>query len=82
MVDLEVQTAKFMSWVPVTASLPDPHEDVLVTVDDGHNVRTIIAWYDSNDGLWREFRQIINDDVTAWMSLPEPYKMEKDDVRR
>lgn len=75
---------KLPRWVPVIERLPKPQEIVIVTTKRwGHHdndlfenlpeyaYSTYFACYNPYSGF--------NDDVVAWMSLPEPYKEEQDE---
>ena len=70
---------KLPRWIPVTERLPKPQEIVMVTTKRwGHHdndlfenlpeytYSTYFACYNPHSGF--------NDDVVAWMPLPEPYK--------
>ena len=67
-------------WIPVSERLPDNGYEVLVTVNGKHNNITFInaleiAEYNSEDGWILEgYLDWTNPDVTAWQTLPEPYK--------
>lgn len=64
-------------WIPVTERLPEKHEEVLVTVAG----EIVIAWL-YLDGRWRSNdcpETYLNDFITAWMPLPEPYRKETED---
>lgn len=63
-------------WIPVTERLPEKHEEVLVTVTK----EIVIAWI-YLDGRWRSNdcpETYLNDHITAWMPLPEPYREENE----
>lgn len=72
-------------WIPVSERLPKPDEFVLVTYKRwGHGdndlfkdlpeyvYSTYFAYYDIHRGFGNE-----NENVIAWMPLPEPYKEDK-----
>ena len=71
-------------WIPVSDRLPEEGYGVLATVNGKHNNTTFIdaleiAEYDGDFGWIVEgYPQWTDPDVTAWMSLPEPYKGGKD----
>ena len=71
-------------WIPVSERLPEEGYGVLATVNGKHNNTTFIdaleiAEYDGDFGWIVEgYPQWTDPDVTAWMSLPEPYKGGKD----
>lgn len=62
-------------WIPCSERLPEDGQKVLVSSKDGIYVAMLNApWY----GDWyeiAEFRTL--NVVSAWMSLPEPYKQEE-----
>lgn len=51
-------------WIPVSERLPEDNAKVLISTNWGY-VGTIR--YEAGSSLW-------DNDVTAWMPLPEPYK--------
>ena len=66
-------------WIPVTESLPGYGEDVLLSINGVCSVGYCVAtngvgvdWY--YDGWYHP-----ENDVDAWMPLPEPWKEEKDE---
>lgn len=64
---------KVGEWIPCSERLPEKHVDVLVDFGDEN---PIIAWYSHVNDTWKNSSTdyVINVDVIAWMSLPEPYK--------
>lgn len=72
-------------WIPVSERLPEDSEEYLVSVtdkeDEGYK-QVRVAWfahpkdYDLKDGEWREL--LIDEVVTAWMPLPQPYSEVKE----
>ena len=68
-------------WIPVSPdSMPSYNEDVIVTVRDDSgdsiNYYTKTAWWLSDD-TWISDNDLVFGEVTAWKSLPEPYKENK-----
>lgn len=58
-------------WIPCSERLPDVDVEVLATVD-WSDVR--IAWL-KKDGTWETDEYILaNDEILAWMPLPDPYR--------
>ena len=65
-------------WIPVTERLPEKREEVLVTVAG----EIAIAWLYIN-GRWRSNdcpEAYLNDHITAWRELPEPYREATEDA--
>lgn len=57
--------------------LPDDEQDVLVTTKYGVSLTT---FYNDNYGAYFEnYEDEDEDDVLAWMLLPEPYKKEENE---
>lgn len=65
-----------MKWTTVSERLPKEEYEVLVTTS-WHDV--CIAWYD--DGKWRAeyINEYDDDEILAWMPLPEPWRGEEDE---
>lgn len=59
-------------WTPISDGLPEKESEVFVTTSWND---VCIAWCDIN-GKWRgEFiTEYEDDEIIAWMLLPEPYK--------
>ena len=69
-VELERKLAE-REWIPCSERLPDVDVEVLATVDWA-DVR--IAWL-KKSGTWETDEYILeNDEILAWMPLPDPYK--------
>ena len=59
------------AWIPCSERLPDVDVEVLATVDWSD---VLIAWR-RKIGIWETEEYILeNDEVLAWMPLPNPYK--------
>ena len=83
----DAPTVKSMCWIPVEERLPEEHgETYIVTISDGSVYSSALQWdakckrwylsFLNNDG------NILTDyieDVTAWMSLPKPWRGEAND---
>lgn len=54
-------------WIPVTERLPEESGEYLVVLDS----LIYFSWFYKDDGVW-SFK---NADITAWMKLPDPYKV-------
>ena len=68
-VELERKLAE-REWIPCSERLPDVDVEVLATVDWA-DVR--IAWL-KKGGTWETDEYILeNDEILAWMPLPDPY---------
>lgn len=73
-------------WIPVSERLPNNHEYIknngLFNVSDGN--RSYFGWFDIYDT--KKFVKptiagfCVDNAVTAWMPLPEPYKAESEEV--
>lgn len=62
---------KVGEWIPVSESLQEPYEDVLVTYKDMTGLVVETDVYTLGVG-WLAHK----DSVTAWQPLPEPYREE------
>ena len=68
----EMLEADAQQWIPCSERLPDMYRTYyLVSLADKKEVD--IAYY-TEYGTWETFR---NDEVEAWMPLPEPWKGEQ-----
>ena len=68
-------------WIPVSERLPNIEQDVLATTTLFGTREVTFAWR-INDGEWliREgSSEAANNDILAWMPLPEPYKGGEDE---
>ena len=66
-----VDLLKRTRWIPVSERLPDVDVEVLTTTDWSD---VLIAWL-GKGGAWETEELILdNDEILAWMPLPEPYK--------
>ena len=71
-------TRKKEEWIPCSERLPENNGVYLVTIifdiDETESGRDVTkAYFCSQSKKWKYFS---NDDVIAWMPLPEPYKAE------
>ena len=67
------------NWIPVSERLPERDEYVLVTTEWGDI--TIGERLSNNDWYIHEGATNADiDDILAWMSLPEPYKVGNEDI--
>lgn len=67
-------------WIPTSESLPELNRDVLITTSQGYVAEgEYDGMYDEHDA-WIQYRwsaTLWDDEVIAWMPLPEPYKGDK-----
>jgi len=76
--DMAVDTLEDQRWIPVNEGLPDEYEDVFVT-DFGGGMATV---HEDSCGIYEDTGEkfwFSSQNVTAWMSLPEPYRGETDE---
>ena len=65
-------------WIPVTERPPTIGQNVMISVAGKYTAEGCLK----DDGNWCQFRwstEHKNNEVNAWMPLPEPY-MEKDNA--
>ena len=75
----------YSPWIPVSEKLPEDRREVLVTAYWHETYQVMIASY-FGDGLWwcvpfnncGEHMQKLK--PKAWMPLPQPYKVESEEV--
>ena len=60
------------SWIPVSERLPDKECDYLITIKEWHSDYIDVARF--SNGKWDYINFINNDEITAWMPLPQPYE--------
>ena len=60
-------------WIPVTERLPKEEGFYLVTLGYKHGAETNIRLFKTESGK-RYWRLWGNENITAWMPLPEPFK--------
>ena len=64
-------------WIPISERLPNKKEEVLATTEWGEI--TIAERYIENEWIIQEgYNNADDDDIIAWMPLPEPYKAESE----
>ena len=67
-------------WIPVTERLPKPRESVIISVNGkyGDWIGEGCYWETTeNHVIWKGYRwnaTYWDDEIIAWMPLPEPYK--------
>ena len=73
-----------LEWIPVSKKLPEESDTYIVTVKLNPESKpyTDSAFYNANNKQWEdgpcnEYDIVtdITNEVIAWMSLPEPYKI-------
>lgn len=72
-----IEEAEFGTWIPCDVIMPEKDTSVFVSIKEGSESYTNVA-YRTDDGCgWYDNEQMSfykNEDVIAWMPLPEPYK--------
>ena len=70
------------TWIPVSERAPEEGKTVIASTEYGVYPETRFTkeygweWaYEAGADYWRELK-----DVLAWMPLPEPYKVESEDI--
>lgn len=63
-------------WIPISERLPEKNVWVLGTVEQNDNRYQEIMRRNVYTGEWTDNIDNYTDEITAWMSLPEPYKVE------
>lgn len=71
--DMAIEALEQTMWIPVSEKLPKIGTKVLCSVNDHGGYYVIITLYNVQD-YWS------NGIITAWMPLPEPYKVEGEDM--
>lgn len=66
-------------WIPCSERMPDDGETVLVTRDDGTCKIATFEVGEIENG-WQMDSWYTEENVTAWMPLPNPYKGEKNAI--
>lgn len=61
-------------WIPCSEQLPEDGDEVIVTVWGNS---TMIAWRYNNEWKTESF-SLDDEEVSAWMPLPEPWKGEEE----
>lgn len=78
--DMAIKALEQTMWIPVSERLPKEPGHYLVTMKHGDISFVEQRWYDGEgyneyvDYFWRN-----SSNITAWMPLPEPYKIEGSD---
>lgn len=72
------QIPSAQQWLSVSERLPEKKDEVLVTTSWGD---VCMAWCDN--GKWRAeyINEYDDDEIVAWMPLPEPYASQKEDEK-
>lgn len=74
--EIAIEALEAQGWIPTKERLPDEKDEVLVTTSWGD---VCMAWCDN--GKWRAeyINEYDDDEIVAWMPLPEVYRGERDD---
>lgn len=68
------------TWIPVSERLPERDTNVLAYAKGVGIVYQRVMWIDDYTGEWVGFvGSGYQDEVIAWMPLPEPYKAESEE---
>ncbi len=88
--DKAIEAIEQTRWIPVSERLPNDEDYVLVCYSNG-DIRTAYYYIDTNvyetefedlcETGWYNYNEdlMYDQDIIAWMSLPEPYKAESEE---
>ena len=74
-------------WIPISEKFPEPNKDVLLTMCVNSTLKGINKnfigvrcgyYYELHDCWIVKDVRFSNDNIIAWMPLPEPYETERD----
>ena len=68
--DGQIEAEKHDKWTPCIERLPHGDNRWLVTLEKNHSIKVAILRFAHGEWQWDGWQ----DDVIAWMPLPEPYK--------
>ena len=75
--DQTIELIKSFDWVPVSERLPEENGYYLITVKElNYGEHVTMSFFDKYDMRGWQHVHMVNKKVTAWKSLPEPYKGE------
>ena len=66
----------YQDWIPVSEMLPEKNVWVLVTVEQSGVRHQEIMRRNNFIDTWTDNIDNYNNEITAWMPLPEPYRKE------